>query len=54
MQKSCGILQRRIEQVRVVKDSTRILIESTNLGLWGLAETEPPSKEYAWAEPKPL
>lgn len=28
---------------------------STNLGPWGLTETEPPpTKEHAWAVPKPL
>ena len=28
--------------------------QPTNLGPWGLTETEPPTKEHAGAGPKPL
>jgi hypothetical protein len=33
-------------------DPTRRLTESTNPDPWGLPETEPPSKELAWAGPR--
>ena len=38
----------RTEQARGVKDTTRRPTESTNLGPWGLTETEPSTKEHAW------
>jgi hypothetical protein len=43
-----------IEAARGIKDTTRRPTESTNLGPEGLTETEPPTKEHAWAEPRPL
>lgn len=27
-------------------------LQSTNLGLWQLTETKPPTTEHAWAEPR--
>lgn len=28
-------------------------VRSTNLGLWELTETGPPTKEHAWTQPRP-
>lgn len=36
-----------------VKDTTRRPTEPTNQDPWGLTETEPPTKEHAWAGPGP-
>jgi hypothetical protein len=36
----------RIEEPRGDRDSTRRPTESTNLELWGLPETEPPTTEH--------
>ena len=49
---SWGVLWKsedRTEQARGVKDTTRRPTESTNLGPWGLTDTEPPTKEHAGA-----
>jgi hypothetical protein len=35
------------------RDSTRRPTESTNLDLWGLPETETPTREQTWAGPTP-
>jgi hypothetical protein len=43
---SCERVGNRIEGV---KDNTRRPTESTNLGPWDLKETEPLTKEHAWA-----
>ena len=43
---------KRTESVREVKDTTRRSTESTNLGPWGLPETEP-NKDHKWAVPRP-
>lgn len=43
--------QGRIAGTGVVKD-TKGPTESTNLGPWGLTDTEPPTKEDAGAEPR--
>jgi hypothetical protein len=40
-----------IEPAGGVKDTIRNL-ESTNLGLWGLSETELPRKDYAGVVPR--
>ena len=37
----------RIKGDREVKDTTRKPTESTNLGPWGLTETEPPTRKPA-------
>ena len=37
----------RIEQAREVKETTGRPLKSTNLGPWGLTETESPTKEHA-------
>jgi hypothetical protein len=47
LKKLCGRVLDKIEGAEVVKDTTRRPIESTNLGLWGLKETEPPNIEHA-------
>lgn len=44
-----GSLVEEYEQTRGVKDSTGAT-ESTNLGPWGLTDTEPLTKEHAGAE----
>jgi hypothetical protein len=52
--KVCGRLGRRIEGAWVgVKDNTRRPTGPASLGLWGFTETEPPTKEHAWTEPRP-
>ena len=51
--KSYGRLGRRIEGPKEDKDSTERPTESTNLVLRGLPETESPTKEQAWAGPRP-
>ena len=38
---------------RGVKDTTRRPTEPTNLGPWGLTETEPSTGENAWSGPRP-
>jgi hypothetical protein len=50
---SCGRVEGRNGGAGVVK-SMRKPRESTNLGPWWLTEAEPSTKEYAWAEPRPL
>ena len=42
-----------MEGAREVKDTTRKPRESTHLGLWRFTKTEPPTKEHAWAGPRP-
>jgi hypothetical protein len=37
-----------------VEDSTRRFTESNNLGIWGLTETEPPTKKQTGAGLMPL
>jgi hypothetical protein len=44
---------RRTERSEEDRDSTERPTESTNLDPWGLPETEPPTKERAWAGAKP-
>ena len=46
--------EERTEGAREVKDTTRKPIESTNLGLEGLNETEPTTREHAWDESRPF
>ena len=36
------------------KVGSRRLIESTNLGLWELTETDPPTIEHVWTVPRSL
>ena len=50
---SCGRVGGRIEEPEEDRDSTGRPTESTNLDLWGLPETEPLTKEQAWAGPRP-
>jgi hypothetical protein len=40
----------KTEGTRGYKDTTRRPTTITNLGSWGLTETEPPSKKHAGAE----
>ena len=47
--KSCGRVGGRTEGPKEDRDSTERPIESNNLDPWGLPETEPPTKEGAWA-----
>ena len=42
-------MEGRIERAEGVKDTTRRPTESTNLDPYVFTETEPPTKEYAWA-----
>ena len=48
------MIRGRIEQAEGVKNTTKRYTESTNLGLWGHTETEPPTKEHAGAGPSSL
>jgi hypothetical protein len=50
LRESCGRVGDKTERAKGVKD-TRRPTESTNLGSWGLTETEPPTKEHAGAGP---
>jgi hypothetical protein len=49
---TCGRVRGRIEGTGVVKDTTKRLTEPTNLGPWGLMETEPSTKKHAWTGPR--
>ena len=42
-----------MRELEGVKDTTSRPTEPTNLGPWGLTETEAPTKEHAWAGPRP-
>ena len=53
LRESYGKVGYRTEQSEGVKDTTRIPIESTNLGPWRLTETEPPTKGHTVAGPRP-
>jgi hypothetical protein len=53
LRESCGRMGDRREQAGGVKDTTRRLTESTNLGLWGLTEPGLPTREHAGAGPSP-
>jgi hypothetical protein len=55
IRQSSGSLQESRKGLRIGqgKDSTRRPTESTNLGLWGLTETEPSTKEHVWTGPRP-
>lgn len=46
LRKSCGRFGGRIEGLRWDRESIRRSTESTTLDLWGLAETEAPTKEH--------
>jgi hypothetical protein len=48
---SCGRIRGRIERPKEDRGSTGRPKESINLDLWVLPETEPPTKELAWARP---
>jgi hypothetical protein len=50
---SCGRIGDRSDQVRGVKGSTGRPTESTILGPWRLTNPETPTREYAWAGPRP-
>jgi hypothetical protein len=50
---SCRKVGDRIEQAGGAKDITKRPTESTNMGPWGLTETEPPIIEFARARPSP-
>jgi hypothetical protein len=47
LRESCGRVEGRMKRARRVKDTSRRPTEATNLGRWGLTETEPPTKEPA-------
>jgi hypothetical protein len=51
--KSYGRGGGKIEVAREVKDITRKPAKSTNLGTYGLADTEPPTRKHAWNGPRP-
>ena len=53
LRKSCGRVGRKTEGPEEDRDSTERRTKSTNLDPWGLPEIEPPTKEPAWAGPKP-
>ena len=50
---SCGSIGRSIAGHKGNRESTRRPKESIHLDPWGLPETEPPTKEWAWAGPRP-
>jgi hypothetical protein len=50
---SCRRKEEKIQGSIEVKDTTRKPTESTNLGLQGLTETEPPTKEHICDRLKP-
>lgn len=52
VRESCGRVEGRVEGPRGDRDSTKRPTESTNLDLWGLPKTEPPTKEHIWAGPR--
>ena len=54
LQESCRRLGGKIEEPEKDMDSKRRPTESTNLDLWGLPETEPPTKKHTGAGSKPL
>jgi hypothetical protein len=45
-------VQVELSEVEGVTDTTGTPAESTNLDLWELPETEPPTKKHTWAKPK--
>lgn len=47
--KSCGRVGDRIEQAWGVKDTTERPTASTTLGIWGLTETQPSTREHGEA-----
>jgi hypothetical protein len=53
-QESCGRVEGRIEGLEEDRDSRRRPTELPNMDPRGLPGTEPPSKEQAWARPKPF
>ena len=48
----CVRVWNRTEQSGEAKNTTRRPIESTNLGPWGLTETEPPTTEHTGTGPR--
>ena len=53
LRKSCGGVGGRIEEPKGERDSIRRPSELTELDPWGFPETEPPTKEYIRAVPRP-